>query len=223
MKKILMMAFAAIVSMGASAQLISSNTVTHKKESNGYNRLSVSYNSLSIDKNFMGGAMNGFSAAWTKGISVSSSMPLYIETGLGLTYAFRSETNEIKEESYEVDLKHNFLALSVPVNLTYKYEVPNTEFKIAPFAGVYFRGNLLGETKWEDDYDAESVKWFDDYEDDGIEAKRFSFGWQVGVGFEYRKLYLGVSYGSDFNNLIDNDDDVKDKFNTFAATVGFNF
>ena len=221
MKKILMMAFAAIVSMGASAQLISSNTVTHKKESNGYNRLSVSYNSLSTDKKFMDGAMNGFSAAWTKGISVSSSMPLYIETGLGLTYAFKSET--IGEDSYEEDLKHNFLALSVPVNLTYKYEVPNTEFKIAPFAGVYFRGNLLGETKW-DDEDDESINWFDDYEDDGLEAKRFSFGWQVGVGFEYRKLYLGVSYGSDFNNLIDNDDnDIKGKFNTFAATVGFNF
>lgn len=169
----------------------------------------------------MDGAMNGFSAAWTKGISVSSSMPLYIETGLGLTYAFKSET--IGEDSYEEDLKHNFLALSVPVNLTYKYEVPNTEFKIAPFAGVYFRGNLLGETKWDDD-DDESINWFDDYEDDGLEAKRFSFGWQVGVGFEYRKLYLGVSYGSDFNNLIDNDDnDIKGKFNTFAATVGFNF
>lgn len=27
---------------------------------------------------------------------------------------------------------------------------------------------------------------------------RFQMGWQIGVGFEYQKYYLGVQYGTDF-------------------------
>lgn len=44
MKKLLLLAIATIMSLGASAQLITSNTVTYKKSS-GYNRIGVSYNS----------------------------------------------------------------------------------------------------------------------------------------------------------------------------------
>lgn len=45
MKKLLLLAIATIMSLGASAQLITSNTVTYK--SSGYNRIGVSYNSIS--------------------------------------------------------------------------------------------------------------------------------------------------------------------------------
>ncbi len=29
-------------------------------------------------------------------------------------------------------------------------------------------------------------------------SNRFQMGWQIGVGFEYQKYYLGVQYGTDF-------------------------
>lgn len=243
MKKLLLAVAAIFMTVDASAQLISSNTVTHTK-GNGYSRLSVSYNSLSTDKDLMDGAMTGFSLAWTKGISVSSSMPLFIETGLSATYAFKSETMEgfsYYDEYSEVDVDHKFAALTVPVSLVYKYEFPNTSIKLAPFAGIYFRGNLYGETSYSGDYirgfgetsyiyDGDDTNWFDDNEDGGLGAKRLSFGWQVGVGLESGKLYLGVSYGSDFTNLIDfgeqNDGysySMKSKVSTFSATLGINF
>lgn len=206
------MAIAAVMSLGASAQLISSNTVTHKASKN-YSRLSVSYNSISMDKDLIDGGMNGFSLAWTKGISVSSTTPLFIETGIGATYAFKSD------DEYGVDISNKFLGVTVPVNLAYKWNVSNTDINLIPFVGVYLRGNLYGNTKYEYNGDDEDYNWFDDYEDGGMEAARFSFGWNIGVGFEYSKLYVGLSYGSDFNEFVEK----ADKPGIFSATVGLNF
>lgn len=206
MKKLFLMAIAAVMSLGASAQLISSNTVTHKASDN-YNRFSVSYTSLSnIDED----AMSGISAAWTKGIAISKTTPLFIETGLGLNYAWKSE------DEYKI----NWLTATIPVNLVYKYEISDG-IKLAPFAGLYLRGNLLGEMNIDDDYSQymDDVNFFDDYEDGGLEASRFSFGWNIGVGVEINKFYLGLSYGSDLNEFVED----ADKIGTLSATVGFNF
>lgn len=206
MKKLFLMAIAAVMSLGASAQLISSNTVTHKASDN-YNRFSVSYTSLSnIDED----AMSGISAAWTKGIAISKTTPLFIETGLGLNYAWKSE------DEYKI----NWLTATIPVNLVYKYEISDG-IKLAPFAGIYLRGNLLGEMNIDDDYSQymDDVNFFDDYDDGGYEASRFSFGWNIGVGVEINKFYLGLSYGSDLNEFVED----ADKIGTLSATVGFNF
>ena len=206
MKKLFLMAIAAVMSLGASAQLISSNTVTHKASDN-YNRFSVSYTSLSnIDED----AMSGISAAWTKGIAISKTTPLFIETGLGLNYAWKSE------DEYKI----NWLTATIPVNLVYKYEISDG-IKLAPFAGIYLRGNLLGEMNIDDDYSQyrDDVNFFDDYKDGGLEASRFSFGWNIGVGVEINKFYLGLSYGSDLNEFVED----ADKIGTLSATVGFNF
>ncbi len=200
MKKLFLMAIAAVMGLSASAQLISSNTVTHK--SDNYNRLSVSYTSLS---NIGEDAMSGISAAWTKGIAISKTTPLFIETGLGLNYAWKSE------DEYKI----NWLTATVPVNLVYKYEITDG-IKLAPFAGLYLRGNLVGNIS--SDYD-DDVSFFDDYEDGGAEASRFSFGWNIGVGVDISKFYLGISYGSDLNEFVED----ADKIGTFSATVGFNF
>lgn len=196
------MAFAAFMTVGASAQLISSNTVTHKEGKN-YNRLNISYNSLDF-----GGddSMSGVSLSWTKGISISSSAPLFIETGLGATYGWYSKD----------DVSEKFAALTIPVNLVYKWNIPNTEMSLAPYVGVYFRGNLYGNTEVDSDYEDWEYDWFDSDEGDG---NRFNFGWNIGVGLEYNKLYVGVSYGTDLNEMIED----ADKAGIFSATLGFKF
>ena len=80
MKKLLFLAIATIMSLGASAQLITSNTVTYKKSS-GYNRIGVSYNSISSTAEGSE-SVSGVSLAWTKGISVAKDIPLFVETVL---------------------------------------------------------------------------------------------------------------------------------------------
>lgn len=129
MKKLLFLAIASIMSLGASAQLISSNTVTyHKEKGSGYNRIGVSYNSLKPD--FDGASSNsGISLSWTKGIAVTSSAPLFVETGVTATYAF----NDI-----------NGLTATIPLNLTYKIPVADG-INIAPLAGLTFNGNIFSD------------------------------------------------------------------------------
>lgn len=238
MKKLFMVAFAALMTVGASAQLISSNTITHK-DGNGYNRLNLSYNALSVDKEVFRkdfNSMNGLSLSWTKGISVSSSSPLFIETGLGVTYAWKSKEDSESENGYTESYKvsNSYLGLTVPVNLVYKFNIPNTDINIAPFVGLYLRGNLLGQTKeeWESSGSGYSESgdddwnWFDDLDEGGFEASRFNIGWNIGVGVEYSSLYVGLSYGSDFNNFVDIDEQdykASSKVGTFSATVGFKF
>lgn len=174
MKKFILLALVAFMSLGASAQLISSSTVTYKKsEKRGYDRLGVSYSSLKFGDS---DSNNAVSLDWTKGISVSSDMPLYIETGLGATYCFG-------------DYGTKFLFASVPVNVTYKFEVAEG-IKIAPFLGITLQGNIIGE---DDEYN-----WFDDYD-----AKRFTAGFQIGSNFEFGKFFVGVGYGTAFTDLVE--------------------
>ncbi|MGN1262865.1 MAG: outer membrane beta-barrel protein [Prevotella sp.] len=191
------------MTVGASAQLISSNTMTQRESSN-YSRLNLSYQSLDFGGDY---SLSGVGLSLIKGISVSSSSPIFVETGLGVTYAFHSED----ESGYEV--KDKFLSIEVPVNLTYKWAITD-EINLAPFVGVYFRGNLLAETKVEWDRDDYKADWFDDYD-----AKRFSFGWNIGLGLEYSSLYVGVSYGADITELIED----ADKPSKFSATLGLKF
>lgn len=197
MKKIIILALVAFMSLGASAQLISSSTVTYKKsEKSGYDRLGVSYSSIKFGD---GDGSNAYSFDWTKGISVSSSMPLYIETGLGGTYL-------------SGDYGTKFVFASIPVNVTYKLEVAKG-IKIAPFAGITLQGNILGE---DDESD-----WFDDYD-----AKRFTAGFQIGSNFEFGKFYVGVSYGTAFSDLLDMSDydyDIDSKQKGVKASIGIVF
>lgn len=126
MKKFLFLAIASIMSLGASAQLISSNTVTYHKEKNGYDRVGVSYNSLKPDVD-EADSNSGISLSWTKGIPVTNSVPLFVETGLTATYAFDNI---------------NGLTATIPVNVTYK--IPVTDgFNIAPLAGLTFNGHIF--------------------------------------------------------------------------------
>lgn len=225
MKKMMTLAFAAMLSLSASAQLISSNTLTREK-SNGYSRFDVSYNSLSFDKD-IDESCSGVSLSWAKGSPISSTAPLFVEVGFGATYAWKSksETVEYYRYKYDMETKTTFASIQVPVNLVYKYEVVDG-LTLSPYAGLYLRGNLLAETKVEVNGNSEKHNWFDSYEDGGYKAKRLSLGWQIGIGVEYSKLYAGISYGSDFTKCIDiNEDEAKfsSKINTFSAKVGVLF
>ena len=48
--------------------------------------------------------------------------------------------------------------------------------------------------------------------------KRFQMGWQIGIGLNYNKLYVGVSYGKDITELCK-----KTKLSTTSITLGYNF
>lgn len=174
MKKLLLLAIATIMSLGASAQLITSNTVTYKKSS-GYNRIGVSYNSISSTAEGSE-SVSGVSLAWTKGISVAQDIPLFVETGLGATYAFD-------------DL--NALIATIPLNVTYKWPVTES-IKIAPLAGLTFNGNITSDV---DDMKFFTLGWQAGV---NVEFGKFYVGLSYGGGLtdfvKYEDVYESYNY-----------------------------
>lgn len=220
MKKFLLLALFAVASLTMSAQLVTSSKYTvEEKKSSGWTGLRLSYDPISVSTDGADESMNfnGISLAWVKGISVSSSVPLFIETGVGLTYAMYSESEELYDEEYKLSM--NLLTMQVPINFGYKYSF-NESLSIFPYVGIVLRGNLLGNVKEEYDGDEEddwSVFSSDDMGEDNT-WNRFNVGWHVGVGLNYSKLHVGLSYGTDFNEIAE-----KTKVSTLSVKLGINF
>lgn len=204
-----------------------------------YSRIELSYNPISItndagDDDFTTD-LKGISFGYVKGFSVSKKYPIYVEAGLRLTYAFNSQSFEdyYDDDYYEGigDIKHSYLGLTIPVNVAYKFAIPNSEVSITPFVGVTLKGNILGKEKyeWSDEMeeaaknnDAELIDEKDMFDKDDVgkdyQWKRFQFGWNIGANVSYNQFNVGFSYGSDFSELCEDT-----KTSNWAISVGYNF
>lgn len=212
-----------------------------------WQRVYISYNPMNMvvdlsDADDM--SFNGFSIGYAKGFSVSNDMPLFIEAGAQLTYGTNTLDSEDDESlevyNYELEQKTTILNLNIPVNLAYKFTVDSKKLSIIPYVGVNFKGNIIGKSKLnlvdelDSDYMSEKEFW-ENAEDYGIKQeknnfdkkdtgskdsqwKRFQVGWQIGIGLNYNKLYVGVSYGKDITELCK-----KTKLSTTSITLGYNF
>lgn len=195
MKKFLLAFIAVVMCIDASAK-------------SGYDRLGVSYNYIDV-----GAKLNGVSLSWTKGISLSKSLPLFLETGIGATYAAKKKDGT----------KNLYVGAAIPLNIAYKVSLDNSDIKITPAIGFYLRGNIYGETKYPEmpkDYVGIYLNKQEWYSGNG-DNPRFQVGYQAGLVVEYHKLYVGVSYGGDFSETTV--DYRAEKAKTLTATVGIIF
>lgn len=220
----------------------SSTTNARSTDTNGWNRISVSYNPIKMIVDTKGDddlSLTGFSLGYTKGFSIAKEFPLFMEVGINGLYASHTEDEDINIDGYEAELKTTLFSLNVPVNLVYRFSFPNSNISIIPYLGVNFKGNIIGKVKYnlteelDEDYsekdfweEAEEYGYiheanmFDKKEAGGKDSqwKRFQMGWQIGVGLTYNKLYVGVGYGKDFTELCK-----KVKVSTTSITLGYNF
>lgn len=240
--KILLTAILAIsCAMPAAAQFANTgNTTTTTttrvaSDINPYDRVSVSYvnTMLSTDvKNADDFSINGVGIDYIHGFSLSKSFPLYLETGVKATLSFYSRedcafANIWDDDAENKDFKTTFQTLSaaIPLNLAYKFTLTNGEVSIVPYLGLNFKFNIManGKQVYDPDHgDKEKEKYdFFDKKDMGDKDacwKRFQLGWHIGAGLNYRQLYIGLSYGTDFMELAK-----KVNTSTFAVSVGYNF
>lgn len=233
----------------ASAQFANSNassvsSTSRNADTNEWQRISISYNPTKIIYDYEGVdnlSVNGFSIGYTKGFSIAKEFPLFLETGIGATYSFGKE--DYDDLGYKEDIlerKTNLFSINIPVNLTYKFSLPNGKVSIVPYIGVNFRGNIIGKQKYNLTVDTNELgfsedKFWEQMEKEGFKQeanmfdkkdtgskdytwKRFQMGWQIGVGLNYNSLYVGVGYGKDFIELCK-----KTKIGTTSITLGYNF
>ena len=250
---------AMMISTTSFAQFSQSKSSSNSSNeiSKGWNSLYVQYNSIgtsyslssfdygdeyqkAIDNSGLSDKLNAFSIGYNRAINVAPSIPLYVEFGAALQYAFYSDeaSNEDKgsyyTDKYTVKYTGHILTAKVPVSLLYHIAIPIPDFAFEPFAGVVFKYNSSGSGKQKEteehsyrgddpEIDEETTKidnFFDKKKCDGHPANRFQAGWHVGANFVYKKAFIGISYGQDFSKF---HDDIDLKFNTLSATLGCRF
>lgn len=243
--KFLVAAAMVMASTTAFAQFANSGSGNNSSSDDivkSYNRVAVSYNSYKFAVDVKGAddnTLNGIGAEWIHGFSLSSTSPLYLETGLKFMYGFKSdEESYVDEDDHYIitettTTKYTTMNLSVPINIAYRFTFSgNSNLAITPFTGITLKGNLSMKEKVETEseeyiiyydeyaYDSEKTEtdWFDKKDVGKDTAKRFQFGWQIGAGLSYKALYVGLSYGLDFSEF-----QKKVKTSNFALTLGYNF
>jgi hypothetical protein len=182
----------------------------------GWQGITVSYNqgTLSLYEGEID--LNGVSLGYQKTFPVSKKLPFYVETGVSINYANGSESLFILDTdgaSYGTDLEYTTWGVTVPVNLTYKFSF-NEKAHLAPYLGVYFRGNVLGDVELFD----ESFNLFDQDEVGDLKWDRINYGLQIGAKFMYKKFNFGVNIASDLNEVSEDT-----KIKNLSISVGLTF
>ena len=181
-------------------------------------------------------SMNTLSFGWRQAFGVSQKVPLYIETGLGLSYSFGNIEEEDGDDDLSMKWKYNLLSFNIPVYLGYNFNLSNGKIDLAPYFGVDLRVNLAGKKKiefdgkyakeaeeyWKDAYDLPTEWDLFDKKDMGSKDetwKRFQAGWRLGLNVSFSQDFtVGVSYGSDFTEIVK-----KTKTSSFRITAGIRF
>lgn len=141
-------------STAAFAQFANSSSST---SSDGWNTIYLQWNpsTLKPDKG-SSVSFTGFSIGYNKAVKISQSIPLFVETGLGVQYSFKTrdmaDEFDLDEEDLEyVDPEEKFTMLSakIPISLAYEFQIPNSKIAIIPNVGVDFRFNILGKSKFD--------------------------------------------------------------------------
>lgn len=210
------------------------------QESGHYNRVGISYinNTIYCNKDayiediedgdtddYMG--LNGFGISYTHGFPISQRYPMFIEVGGGFNFLFRNLSD--KDHGYKQALNTSLITLEVPVNYVYRFNV-GSDWTIAPYAGLNFRAHLMFKDKIKISGGNSSINYnYDNFKKNGAfygltghAYNRCTLGWQIGVGAQYKPLYFGLSYGTDFLRFYSYQG-VHALEGTFKINVGFTF
>lgn len=120
--------------------------------------------------------------------------------------------NQDWDHTSDLKMKFNMLSWNIPINFGYRYSI-NENLSIDPYIGLNFKFNILAqgdiESKANDnDYlnnaasdiinDMGSINFLNKDDMMGMQWKTFQMGWHIGAGVNYKRLYLGLRYGTDF-------------------------
>ena len=199
MKKFLVSIVAALMAAPAFAQY-SSGGFELDKESMYYGvRFGGTLASVSGD--YSVGSKIGMTLAGVIGLRVSSSTPVFLESGLYYTQ------RGAKDDDWEIT-SNNF---EIPLVIKYGLKATD-EIALLPFFGPYFAYAVSSEYE----YKGETAP------KDSFRPNRNNMGFKLGCGAEYNKLYLELGYQFGVTNFVDSDD-ITAHNNALFLNVGVNF
>ena len=167
----------------------------------------------------------GMTMGYSRAFNLTQDFPLFLEIGGALQYSFADNSysaynlDTMKIGTVSPDI--TFVSIKVPLKLICNWDIANN-FTIAPYAGITTRFNVWGHydvfydiTNYNKAYSGNNM-----FSKKGLGWKRFQIGWQIGANFKFQNfLYLGASYGTDFNSFTSD----HAKIHTTSVTLGFIF
>lgn len=237
MKKALISLIVALTGIQGYAQSVLSGS-TSNSDMNGWSCAWVEWSPSTFKVDQKGAddqSFTGLSAGYSKAFSVTPTNPVFIEVGIGLQYSFYEDNFMVEEMTYDGDTYSrsakrslDLWSFKVPVNLLYKYDMPNSSVSIMPFAGINLRYNFIGTMHDNSIYERDANGFliyernlFDSGEMGGSNAtwNRFQLGWNIGVKAHFAKhIMAGLTYGNDLSEIAK-----KTKISTTAISVGYVF
>lgn len=187
---------------------------THKCCSTGNTyyglRIGPSFSTVNSDDPTLDGGdwQTGLNVSLVAGLPLSSSIPLFIETGL--TYNEKGGKKNIDGRKMTYDLNY----LEVPIVAKYVYTTDG-HFSIQPFFGGYLACGISGKIK---NYGLREAQ--DSFSDEAF--KRFDGGLRVGCGLGYDLFYLDISYDIGLANICHDTFDTS-RNGCLALSFGVNF
>ena len=168
-------------------------------------RFGVTSATISGDKEAeASGAKAGMTLGGVVGIKLTSSAPVFLESGL----YFTQRGGKGGVDKRDVRINH----LEIPLLVKYGIQATD-EIAVIPFFGPYFSWGIGGKTKIEGSKHSSF--------NDGL-YNHPDMGFKLGCGAEYNNLYLELGYQIGVAN-ISNTDDFTAHGNAFIANFGVNF
>ena len=202
MKKILVSIVAALMAVPSFAQFSSGGFELDKQSL--YYGVRFGGTVASINGDISIGSKVGMTLAGVIGIRVSSTTPLFLESGL--YYTQRGAKNS------DYNITHN--NLEIPVVIKYGIQASN-DIAVLPFFGPYFAYGLSTEVKVKTPNAG------------NFRVNRNNMGFKIGCGAEYNKLYAEVGYQFGVTNIIDDEFETgtgqSSRNNALFLNVGVNF
>ena len=204
MKKFLVSIVAALMAVPSFAQY-SSGGFELDKESLYYGvRFGATVASVSGD--YSVGSKLGMTLAGVVGLRVSSSTPVFLESGLYYTQ------RGAKDDDWEITSNN----LEIPLVIKYGLKATD-DIALLPFFGPWFSYAVSSDKK-----DKRSQADMASGKNALHRINRNNMGFKLGCGAEYNKLYLEVGYQFGVTNFIDSDD-FSAHNNALFINVGLNF
>lgn len=150
-------------------------------------------------------AQCGFNAAMLYNIAIMQSMPLYLQTGIGIE--MKGAHNSTVLTGME---RSRFKSYAVELPLVATFDVPVGRYSaVVPEFGFYYSFAFCGSLDSDGDfirpYDKQEI-WLDNETvvDDRI-MRRSDFGIRAGVAYRYREFTLGFAYDAGMLNIFTKD------------------
>jgi hypothetical protein len=211
MKKILTALCAMMITVGASAQMMSGGFRLDNRSV--YYGLRMGFTSSHIAGDLDTDAKTGLNLGAVFGLRCSPYIPMFLESGIYYTEKGGKMSLGHDDSTY----KYNLSYIEMPLLMKYGVEVAD-QFAVLPYVGPTFGFGVAGQTK---EKFPGGVRKYDSFGDDKF--NRFDVGIKLGCGIEWNMLYAELGYQWGITNIGDfpSDDDAYNRH--FFMNIGINF